>query len=362
MNLSFKIPFYAKSALIFISVFCFVYVLYIGQGIIIPIVFATIFAILLNPVVNFLIRKKLNKIFSISIVVLVTLFLCGVILYFILSRIALFSETAPQLQVKLSHTVDQFSGWLSQEFGYSRIKINEWIVESENSLIGRFANGDTLFKMGHVIVILMLIPAYLFMILFYKSLLLEFVRKLFSIEYHTTVVKVLMNSKIIIQSYLTGLVFEMIIMTILNSVALLLIGIDYAIILGFIGALLNIIPYIGGVVAVILPMLIAYITKDSLSYPLLVLIAYIITQFIDNHYISPIIVASRVKINALISVIVVLIGSALWGIPGMFLSIPLTAIAKVIFDHIDSLKPWGFLLGNIVPSSSRLSFIKINDL
>jgi predicted PurR-regulated permease PerM len=136
-----------------------------------------------------------------------------------------------------------------------------------------------------------------------------------------------------------------------------LIGIDYAIIIGITGAILNVIPYLGGIAAVVLPMLIAFITKDSLVYPLMVFLVYIVIQFIDNHYIIPKIVASRVQLNALMSVIAVLIGSAFWGIPGMFLSIPLTAIIKVIFDHIESLKPWGFLLGNIVPTKSNFSFM-----
>ena len=97
-------------------------------------------------------------------------------------------------------------------------------------------------------------------------------------------------------------------------------------------------------------MMVAIVTKSSPTYALLVLGVYIIIQFIDNHYIIPKIVASKVKINALISIIVVLVGGALWGVPGMFLSIPLTAILKVIFDHIDSLKPWGFLLGDTMPA------------
>jgi len=169
---------------------------------------------------------------------------------------------------------------------------------------------------------------------------------------------VLANSKKIIQSYLVGLFFEMVIIAVMNSAGLLLIGIDYAIILGITGAILNVIPYLGGIAAIALPMLIAFITKDSLIYPFMVFVVYIIIQFIDNHYIIPKIVASRVQLNALISVIVVLIGSAFWGIPGMFLSIPLTAIIKVIFDHIEPLKPWGFLLGNIIPTNSRFTFIK----
>jgi predicted PurR-regulated permease PerM len=91
-----------------------------------------------------------------------------------------------------------------------------------------------------------------------------------------------------------------------------------------------------------------------------VLIAYYIIQLIDNHYIIPKIVASKVKINALFAIIIVLAGNALWGIPGMFLSIPMLAIVKLIFDHIEPLKPWGFLLGDTMPSllKIKLPFIK----
>ena len=112
---------------------------------------------------------------------------------------------------------------------------------------------------------------------------------------------------------------------------------------------LNVIPYIGGIIAVALPMIIAFSTKSSPTDALLVLIVYVIIQFIDNHYVIPKVVASKVKINGFISIVVVLAGGALWGIPGMFVSIPLTAIIKVIFDRIDSLKPWGFLLGDTMP-------------
>jgi AI-2 transport protein TqsA len=125
-----------------------------------------------------------------------------------------------------------------------------------------------------------------------------------------------------------------------------------------IGAILNLIPYLGGIIAIALPMVIAFVTKDSLTYPILVFFVYLFIQFVDNNFIVPKIVAARVKINALISVIAVLIGGALWGISGMFLSIPITAILKVIFDHIESLKPWGFLLGDIVPTTSKFYFVK----
>ena len=102
-------------------------------------------------------------------------------------------------------------------------------------------------------------------------------------------------------------------------------------------------------------MLLALATKEPVS-ALYVLIAYIIVQFIDNNFFVPKIVASKVKINALISIIVVLVGNAMWGVPGMFLSIPLTAVVKVIFDRIPPLEPFGFLLGDNLPDFTQQFF------
>lgn len=360
MDNTLKIPFYAKSALIFVSVFAFVFVMYIGQDIIIPIVYATIFAILLNPMVNFLIRKRMSKIMAISIVLAIAVIVVLILFYLFFSQLSMFSKSFPQFKVKLDLANDRLVSWASHELGYRPSKINKWISETQSQAISSYANGETLSQLGQFTITVVLIPVYLFMMLYYKSLLLEFIRKLFRSEHHSAVVEVLANSKNIIQSYLVGLFFEMLIMAVLNSAGLLILGIDYAIILGILCAVLNVIPYIGGVVATILPMIIAFVTKDSLLYPVLVLVITIVIQFIDNNLIVPKIVASRVQINALISIIAVLIGGAIWGVAGMFLSIPLIAILKVIFDHIEPLKPWGFLFGNIVPTASKFSFIKRN--
>ena len=358
MYIPFKVPFYAKLALIFIAIFSLIYTMYVGQRIIVPIVYAIIIAILLNPLVNFLIRKRVNKIIAISIAVI--LMIAGVlgVLYVVSSQISMLSDTYPALKLKLNITSTEIVQWVSQKFSIKASKINEWITITQTEAISNLLVGEKLTEAGQMLMTGILLPVYLFMILFYKPLLLEFIRKLFRPEHHNTLAEVFMNSKKIIQSYLVGLFFEMLIVAVLNSSGLLLLGIDYAIILGITGAILNIIPYLGGIIAIALPMSVAFVTKNSITYPILVFLIYIFIQFIDNHYIIPKIVASRVKLNALVSIIAVLIGGALWGIPGMFLSIPLTAVLKVIFDHVESVKPWGFLLGDIVPTASKYAFIK----
>ena len=351
------IPFYAKTALISISAFALIYTLVAGQAIFIPIVLATILAILLNPLVNYLVARKINRIVSIAVAVIIaTLFAVGVV-YVVSAQISMVSDAYPTLKVKFTATSVELVRWISQTFNIPQSRITEWSSETQSHAIADFAIGEKVTQVGRVAVIILLLPVYLYLILYYKTLLLEFVRRLFRRKHQTTVTEVLTNTKQIVQQYLVGLFIEMIIVGVLNSAGLLILGIEYAIILGFTGAILNIVPYIGGVIAIMLPMLIAYATTDTLVSPILVFVIYLIIQFIDNHFIVPKIVASRVQLNALVSIIVVLVGGAIWGVPGMFLSIPITAIVKVICDHIEPLKPWGFLLGNIVPTSSSIRLL-----
>jgi predicted PurR-regulated permease PerM len=193
-----------------------------------------------------------------------------------------------------------------------------------------------------------LIPVYVFLLLLYQPLILDFIHKLFNADQQGSLGKMISQSKTVIQGYLIGLFAEFIILAILYTGAFFILGIDYAILLGAVVALLNVVRYIGPFIGIALVMALALITKSP-AYILYVLIFHIFIQIIDNFYIVPKIVASRVRINALFSIIAMIAGYALWGISGMFLAIPLLAIAKLVFDNIEPLKPWGFLLGDTMP-------------
>jgi predicted PurR-regulated permease PerM len=346
-----NLPFYAKVTVFFTGLFALIAMLYIAQGIIVPLVFAIIISILLHPIVNFFVRRRINRV----IAIVITLFLCISVIAafsaFLFSQASRFSESWPILVDKFTMILNQTISWASGYFDIDPQKIHEWITKTKNELIdtSSAAIAQTLITVGSVIVVLFLVPVYVFMILFYQPLLLDFIHKVFAKGHQSKVSEIITKTKTVIQRYLMGLVIEFVMVSIMNSVALLILGIDYAILLGIIGGLLNVIPYIGGIIAVALPMMIAVATKSTTWYALYVLAAYYFIQLIDNNYIVPKIVASKVKINALFSIIVVLAGNALWGIPGMFLSIPLLAIVKLIFDHIEPLKPWGFLLGDTMP-------------
>ncbi len=362
-NTPLNLPFYVKASLITIGLGVCIAILYVAQGIIIPLIAATIIAAAISPIVNFLVRKKINRVIAITLTLVLLIVVSASFVAILVSQASMFSETFPKLLIQLDQLFYQSKAWVGSTFNISNRNINSWIDQTNAELLNssRAIIGQTLVNIGNVLVVLFLIPVYIFMILFYKPLLIEFIYKVFGAPQHNVVEDVLHSTKNIIQSYLVGLLLEALIVAILNSASLLILGIEYAILFGVIGAVLNVIPYLGGIIAVTLPMVVALATKSPV-YALLVLGSYILIQLIDNNFIIPKVVGSKVRINALVSIIVVIIGGAIWGIPGMFLSIPLTAILKVIFDHIDTLKPWGYLLGDsIIVIKPKPNFTRRRD-
>jgi predicted PurR-regulated permease PerM len=357
-----KLPLYAKASIFFIGLIAFFFFLYIAKTIIVPLVFATILAIVLHPVVNFFVRIKINRVVAIAITMLLTMLVIIAFCALLFSQASRFSESWPILVDRFTEILDKAITWLSVNFDIKPQKIHVWIAKTTADVINlsSAAIGQTLVIVGSGLVILFLIPVYIFLILFYHPILIEFIHRLFGTGNQSKVKEIVSQTKTVIQRYLIGLIIEAVLMATMNTVALLILGIPYALILGVLGALLNVIPYIGGLVAVALPMAVALVTKTTSWYVVYVMAAYYFIQLIDNNYIVPYIVASKVKINALFSIIVVLAGNALWGIPGMFLSIPLLAVVKLVCDNIEPLKPWGFLLGDTMPSLLKipLSFKK----
>ena len=352
----FHIPFYAKISIFFVGLFVFITILYLCRSIIIPLVFALIIAIVLHPVVNFFVRRKLHRILAIVLTLLLTFVVVagfGVLLY---SQASRFSESWPTLVEKFTLMLNESITWASGYFNVDATRIREWIAKSKGELINisSASIGQTLVSIGGWLMVMFLVPVYTFLILYYHSLLLYFIHRIFSAHNQQKVSEIIKQIKTVIQRYLIGLLIEFVIVASLNSIGLLILGIDYAILLGIIGGLLNLIPYIGGLIAVSLPMMVAIVTKDNAWYAVYVLAIHYFIQLFDNNFIVPKIVASKVKINALFAIIAIIAGNALWGVPGMFLSVPLLAIVKLIFDHIEPLKPWGFLLGDTMPTLLKI--------
>jgi AI-2 transport protein TqsA len=343
-------PFFIKATVILFGLVLFCHMLYMLSSVLVPFAFACLLAILLNPLSSFF-ERKLPRGVSISLTILVAVALFLVSAYFLSRQMLSFSEAMPALKAKALMIGRQMQLWISGNFGVS---IQKQVELFNTALQGSEVYvGQTLNNIIDGAAVLVLLPIYVFFLLFYKPLILDFLFQSFPEKQSLRVAEILGETKSAVQSYVTGLLIEMVIVSCLNSVALLLLGVKSAILIGVIGGILNVIPYLGGIVAIALPILMVTVTKDGYSTQLAIVVAYSVIQMIDNNILVPKIVSSKVKINALFSILIVLCGGLLWGYSGMFLAIPSVAILKIIFDRIDGLKPWGHLLGTKIPEVHR---------
>lgn len=344
-------PFYLKSTVVLFGLILLTYILINLRDILTPLAFALIIAILLNPLVDRFQKKRMPKIVSIVLAMFIALVLILAVIYFLSTQIAQFGESFPMLSQKFNHLLVIVQHWLQKDFGISIQKQVQLINEGVNS--SKALVGQTLGTAVGILGVIFLIPVYVFLFLWNKLRIMNFLYEVFAEENSEKVADVLNETKVAIQGYMIGLLIEAGIVAVMNSAALLLLDVKYAILFGVMGAILNMIPYLGGIIAILLPVLMATVTKDGYTTQLGIIAAYAVIQFIDNNFLVPNIVSSKVQINALVSILIVLLGGALWGVSGMFLSIPFVAILKIIFDRIDELKPWGRLLGDEVPMLNR---------
>lgn len=341
-------PFYLQSTVVLFGLICLFYVFWVLDDILIPLAFAAFLSVLLNPLCSKLQQKGVPRVLSIIIALIVALVVVAALLYFLSMQMMQFKDALPMLKERLLAIYADAKHYISTRFDIPEQKQDKAVMDAlrgSQSMVGQ-----TLFGVLGVVGIVLLLPVYMFFILFYKPLILNFLYEVFAEENSDKVAEVLLETKSAIQSYIVGLLLETLVVAIMNSAALLLLDVQYGILIGTIGALLNLIPYLGGIVAIALPVLMATITKDGYGTQLGVIGAYMVIQFIDNNILVPRLVSSKVQINALMSIIIVLLGNQLWGLSGMFLSIPFAAVLKIVFDRIEPLKPWGKLLGDSIPT------------
>lgn len=357
----YRLPWYAKVTIILFGLSLAITILFFGRDVLIPLAYAALLSVLLHPLTSFLEKRKFPRLLSISIAVAIACIVFACLVTFIGMQVGQFGEDLPRLKKESLEYVGRLQAFVRENWGITykdQLRwFQQWISqawESEGGLIGQM-----FLTFMDITTLVVLVPLYAFLMLLYRDLIIEFFFRLFSGQKAGMLKEVLQEARTVVNGYVLGLMIETVIIAGLNSIALLLLGIDYAILFGIIAAILNLIPYIGILIGGLLPLVMAMITKDSAWYPIGVIGTFSLIQFIDNNFIVPYVVASRVSINALISIVAVIIGGMLWGISGMFLALPAVAILKVIFDRVETLKPWGLLLGDQIPTKRISKAVKL---
>ncbi|MEO5643929.1 MAG: AI-2E family transporter [Bacteroidia bacterium] len=365
MQVSSKLPGYAKLAFILLSISLIIAMLYLGQAIFVPVLMSLLFAILLRPVVRFLnLKLRLPHVIAVLIsVVLFVMLIAGIVL-FVSNQVGAISNDWETIKSNLVTHYHHIQQWTKQTLNISYKEQEKYINQAKaNTMKGEGTIvGSTISNFTDILLTVVLIPFYTFLILLYRNLFMRFLSKLVKAEHQEKLQEILFNIKIAIQSFLVGLLFELGIVSTLTTIGYMIIGVPYAILLGVITGLLNLIPYIGILIAGVLSIIATLSVSSEFSSAFGVIIINIIVQLIDNNIIVPLVVSSKVRINAFISVISIVIGGAIGGVAGMFLAIPILAIMKVVFDRIEPLEPWGYLMGDDLPKTFEFAKIKFPSL
>lgn len=328
----------------------------LAKGLLTPLLLAFFISIMLMPLYRFFRQYKLPDALAIFVSILAMAIVFGLIIWFFSAQIGNLISDFPIIQKNVTNHLNALSAWIEAHSPFSTTEQLDFIKEQSNKLLG-FTGTILSGAAGSVtslVILLGLLPIYIFLIMFYKNLLLRFVFFWFPQEQHGRVEETLREMQVIIKSYLFGLLIQVSYMTVLLGGLLLIIGIKHALLIGLIFAFLNLIPYVGALLGNIIGVLLTLASSSELWPVFAVLGTITFVQFLDNNILMPRIVGSKVKLNALATIVGVIVGGEIAGVAGMFLSLPIIAVLKVVFDRTEQFRQWGVLFGDERPERSPM--------
>ncbi|MCH7411183.1 AI-2E family transporter [Belliella sp. DSM 111904] len=342
-----KLPSYIKALLVLCLTAAIIFTLIVGKSILIPLFLGGFISILLTPFGNWLESKKFSRVFSAIISLISAILVTAGFITFVILQVASFTRDLDNVGDRLNNYLSDIDSWVYDNFAVETgigdgIDKGHWIelLQSNSSSLAEFVL-NTIGSMSGII----LLPVFIFFFLIYRDHLTEFIVNMFKEHDQDEIKSKIRELRKLVQRYIVGIVKVMAILAVLNSAVLFGLGIKHAIFFAVFAAILNIIPYLGPFLGAILPMVFAFLTKDSLFYPLGVVAAFMIIQLIESNFLTPKIVGSNVNLNAFITFIGLLVGASIWGVIGMIMIIPTLAVLRKIFELDESTRPFALLLG-----------------
>lgn len=341
----------ANIAYSLITLVIIVWIMYVVQGILVPFLFSILLAIALHPLASKMEQWGIPRVLSAILCVVIAISILSGLVWFIVDQVIQIGSGDFNLTEKISQIWSTIERFLTQTFGLQPTDLWNQIKDSTMQVVSNATSYITIFfgSAGNTIANAVMIPLYMFFLLYYRIFFIEFFFRAFHSTPELKIKTTLDNLYNAIRSYLSGLIIVMSIVAILNSVGLLILGIDNAWFFGTLAALLLLIPYIGIMIGSILPALFALATKDSAYYALGIIVWFQIVQFFEGNFITPNIVGGKVSISPLVAILSLLLGGKLFGLAGLILAMPMVAVLKILLDASDKWKAFGFVLGEPTP-------------
>jgi predicted PurR-regulated permease PerM len=356
-----KQPLLYKATLLFLFAFLLIGGLHFASEFLIPLSFALLLSMLMLPVAKFLERIGCSRGISSFICLLFIIVILSGIIFILSYQIIGFAENFSLMKSTCIKKFDHFQNFIEQKFHYSSEKqiffFKDRIAKMAESADG-FAKSFVMGTTG-TISSLLLVFICIFFFMLYREKFKTFMFKIVPIESHLKTRAIIEETSHLTQQYITGVSIVILILSVLNSIGLMLVGVPNAIFFGCLAAMLIIIPYIGTLIGSSFPILFSLLTQTSSNSAIGAICVFAFTHLLESNFLTPNIVGSKIKINPLATIMALVVGGFLWGIAGMILFIPFLGILKIIFDKIETLQPYGYLIGDeSKPEPTTLEKIK----
>lgn len=322
-----------------------VVLMYFGKGLFIPLSFSLLIALILYPVCNWLEKHKLNRSVAIAISLAIVIFFFAVIVWLLLWQVKYLKNDFPFLIQKIKAALQQLQQWFYKNIGIVGLDTT-WI---ENTARNSGSNVSSLIQsvfrsMTSFLFSLFIIPVFSALFLYHREQFVQFLQSLTPEKYHARLQTILHETSYTYYKYIVGLIKVYLIVGTLNSIGLLLLGVDHAILFGMLTAFMTMVPYVGIIISSMLPITVAWVTTNSLFYPLGVIAIFAFVQYLENSVIFPKVVGQQLNVSSWAILVALMAGGIIWGVSGMVLFMPFVAILKIISGYIEEWKPLNTLL------------------
>lgn len=330
-------------------------ILFIAREFLIPLALSAILAMLFIPICRWLELRGMHRALAAIVSVLVLVGAVGLIVFLLSWQLSGFTENMDKMKEQGLALFQQLKDWIDSRLGISP-KQQEKIIEEQGNggggesgkMLAGFISGTFGVMVNTVLVIV-----YLFLFLYFRSRIKNFILKLVPRDEEGHTRKVIHQSAKVSQKYLGGLALMIVVLWILYGIGFTLIGVENAIFFAILCGILEIVPFVGNLTGTSLTAFAVLAQGGGGEKVLWVLLVYIVVQFIQTYILEPLVVGDQVNINPLFTIMVLVAGELIWGIAGMVMAIPLLGIVKIVCDNVPGLEPYGYLIGTDKKKKTR---------
>lgn len=335
-----------RSVQVLLFIILLVVVLYYGRAFLVPFVFAGILSMLLLPIAQWLEQRHIPRAVAVLCADLLVVAIVAGIIGLISWQITDLANDATQLEVNITKKVAQLKQFVATSLGVSPQEQQQMIQKQQNASSSIGQNITGIFSLlGGILTDFLLMLIYIFLFLYYRNHLYSFVLKLVAKEKQGLAKDAIEQIEKTSRNYFTGLIMMIGCLWVMYGIGFSIIGAKNAIFFAILCGILELVPFVGNLTGTALTVLANMAQGSDAGVLIGILVTYAVVQFLQSYILEPLVVGDKVSINPLFTIGGIVAGELIWGIPGMIMAIPILGMVKIICDHIEVLKPYGYLMG-----------------